>query len=65
MGTCDVGRAGLARRYAEWLRKPLVVHHRRREGVGKVLAEVIRRIHRGGSIGPIVRPALPGPEGEQ
>jgi ribose-phosphate pyrophosphokinase len=156
----DVGRAGLAGRYAEWLRKPLVVLHKRREGVGKVetthvvgdvrdkipividdvmaggsvltqvqdlldhgarreayfcvthpvllpsamdhlaamdeikelvvsntiyvppekqwpntkvhvlsiapmLAEVIRRIHRGESIGPIIRPALPRPEREQ
>ena len=32
----DVGRAGLAGRYAEWLRKPLVVMHKRREDVGSV-----------------------------
>jgi ribose-phosphate pyrophosphokinase len=32
----DVGRAGLAGRYAEWLRKPLVVMHKRREGVDHV-----------------------------
>jgi ribose-phosphate pyrophosphokinase len=156
----DVGRAGLAGRYAEWLRKPLVVLHKRREGVGRVetthvvgditgkvpividdimaggsvltqvqglldhgarrevyfcvthpvllpsamerlaamdavkelvvsntiyvppekqqphtkvrvlsiapmLAHVIRCIHRGESIGPIIQPALPAPEGEQ
>ena len=29
----DVGRAGLAGRYAEWMGKPLVVMHKRREGV--------------------------------
>jgi ribose-phosphate pyrophosphokinase len=156
----DVGRAGLAGRYAEWLGKPLVVMHKRREGLDEVetthvvgdvqdkipividdimasgsvlkqaqgllaqgarpeiyfcvthpvllptaverlaamdaikelvvsntihlpeekrqpqtkvrvlsiaamLANVIRRIHRGESIGPIIRPALPAPEGEQ
>jgi ribose-phosphate pyrophosphokinase len=32
----DVGRAGLAGRYAEWLGKPLVVMHKRREGVDQV-----------------------------
>jgi ribose-phosphate pyrophosphokinase len=32
----DVGRAGLAGRYAEWLRKPLVVMHKRREGIDHV-----------------------------
>ena len=32
----DVGRAGLAGRYAEWLGKPLVVMHKRREGVFQV-----------------------------
>jgi ribose-phosphate pyrophosphokinase len=32
----DVGRAGLAGRYAEWLKKPLVVMHKRREGVDDV-----------------------------
>lgn len=32
----DVGRAGLAGRYAEWLAKPLVVMHKRREGVDQV-----------------------------
>jgi ribose-phosphate pyrophosphokinase len=32
----DVGRAGLAGRYAEWLRKPLVVMHKRREGAERV-----------------------------
>jgi ribose-phosphate pyrophosphokinase len=32
----DVGRAGLAGRYAEWLEKPLVVMHKRREGVDQV-----------------------------
>jgi ribose-phosphate pyrophosphokinase len=156
----DVGRAGLAGRYAEWLHKPLVVMHKRREGIGKVetthvvgdvedkipividdimaggsvltqvqglldhgarrevyfcvthpvllpsamerlgamdeikelvvsntiyvpaerqwphtkvrvlsiapmLANVIRCIHRGESIGPIIQPALPAPEGDQ
>jgi ribose-phosphate pyrophosphokinase len=32
----DVGRAGLAGRYAEWLGKPLVVMHKRREGMSQV-----------------------------
>jgi ribose-phosphate pyrophosphokinase len=32
----DVGRAGLAGRYAEWLGKPLVVMHKRRYGEGSV-----------------------------
>jgi ribose-phosphate pyrophosphokinase len=32
----DVGRAGLAGRYAEWLGKPLVVMHKRREGIDQV-----------------------------
>jgi ribose-phosphate pyrophosphokinase len=32
----DVGRAGLAGRYAEWLRKPLAVMHKRREGMSEV-----------------------------
>jgi ribose-phosphate pyrophosphokinase len=32
----DVGRAGLAGRYAEWLGKPLVVMHKRRESVSDV-----------------------------
>lgn len=32
----DVGRAGLAGRYAEWLGKPLVVMHKRREGFDQV-----------------------------
>lgn len=32
----DVGRAGLAGRYAEWLGKPLVVMHKRREDVSEV-----------------------------
>ena len=32
----DVGRAGLAGRYAEWLKKPLVVMHKRREGIDDV-----------------------------
>jgi ribose-phosphate pyrophosphokinase len=32
----DVGRAGLAGRYAEWLGKKLVVLHKRREAVGQV-----------------------------
>jgi ribose-phosphate pyrophosphokinase len=32
----DVGRAGLAGRYAEWLGKPLVVMHKRRESVEEV-----------------------------
>jgi ribose-phosphate pyrophosphokinase len=32
----DVGRAGLAGRYAEWLRKPLVVMHKRREDMLQV-----------------------------
>jgi ribose-phosphate pyrophosphokinase len=33
--------------------------------IAPMLAEVIRRIHRGESIGPIICPALPGPEREQ